>query len=598
MADREKRHGDERVGERPFADGLLPRLAKRAAIAQAVLVLALVWGYAGWSAHEDREETLEVARHELGSITGGMFVHMQAVLSDALSAARAAAFALDSHGGLGAMNDEQASAELAREISTGDYLRGLFVTTPDRYVSVARDQRRSFAAPGWVEDMRRSPDNVYIGPTLADPVEPAQHAIPIAIRVSGATGSEIWAGALLGVEVLDQLYENMSVREGALSLLSTNGEVLLRVPALPPGLPFPTSEGRTNIGNTTIFREAAQQLLHGGIVEGPSPLVGSVRIYAIRRLPGYHLAVVAAREKDAILQPWRERTRGLIYVLAGASILFVTLTMLLRHFVHRVEAGNRKLARLNAQLEERVAERTNELQEANRQLALANQELEAFTASASHDLRSPLGAIAGQAGLLSEELKPAMTDSVRARIERIQANVARSAEIVDGLLSLARISRQELLNERVDLSTLATAIVDDLRHQYPRHEVECTIEPDLVVDADPRLMKSLLANLLGNAWKYTTRTPHARVELARAQAFETEVFSVRDNGAGFDMAHAGHLFEPFRRLHAAADFPGIGIGLATVARIVQRYSGRITVESAPGKGATFRFTLPAATAHA
>jgi signal transduction histidine kinase len=596
MADREKRHEDERVGGRVIADGLLPRLARRAAMAQAILVLALVWGYAGWRAHEDREETLDAARHELGAIAGGMYVHMQAVLSDTLSAARAAALALDVHGGLNTMSDEQAAVELAREISTGEYLRALFVAAPDRYIRVARDQRRSFAAPRWVEDMRRTPDNVYIGPTLSDPVEPAQHSIPIAIRVSGASGSETWAGALLGVEVLDQLYESMAVREGALTLVSTSGDVLLRVPALPPGTMHAAADGRVNIGNTTLFREAAQQLLHGGIIEGPSPVYGSMRIFAIRRLPGYHLAVVAAREKEAILRPWRERTRSLIYVLAGASILFVTLTMLLRHFVHRVEAGNRKLARLNAQLEERVAERTNELQEANRQLALANQELEAFTASASHDLRSPLGAIAGQAGLLSEELKAAMTDSVRGRIERIQANVARSAEIIDGLLSLARISRQELLNERVDLSSLATVIVDDLRQQYPRHEVECTIEPDLVVDADPRLMKSLLGNLLGNAWKYTTRTPHARVELARAQAFESEVFSVRDNGAGFDMAHAGHLFEPFRRLHAAADFPGIGIGLATVARIVQRYSGRITVESAPGKGATFRFTLPAATA--
>jgi signal transduction histidine kinase len=598
MADVEPRPGDERVARRGSAAGVLPTLARRTALAQAVLILALVWGYAGWRVHADREQTLDVARHELGAVAGGMYVHMQAVLSDSLGAARAAALAIAMHGGFEAISDEQAASELAREISSGDYLRALFIAAPKRYFSVARDQERTFTPPAWVGELWRSGGNVYIGPTLADPVEPAHHAIPVAVHVVAPNGSETWAGALLGVEVLDQMYESMAVRDGALSLVSTNGDVLLRVPPLSrDALRRPARDQRLNVGDAQLFREAAQQLAQGGIIEGASPLVPGTRIYAIRRLRGYHIGVVAARDKDAILQPWRERTRSLIYVLAGASILFVTLTMLLRHFVHRVERGNRKLAELNAQLEERVAERTTELQEANRQLALANQELEAFTASASHDLRSPLGAIAGQAGLLSEELEPAMTESVRCRIERIQANVARSAEIIDGLLSLARISRQELLNERVDLSSLAASIVEDLRLQYPRHEVQCSIEPQLVVDADPRLMKSLLANLLGNAWKYTSRTPQARVELARAEAQQTSVFSVRDNGAGFDMANAKHLFEPFHRLHAASDFPGIGIGLATVARIVQRYSGKITVESAPGKGATFRFTLPAATAH-
>jgi signal transduction histidine kinase len=241
-----------------------------------------------------------------------------------------------------------------------------------------------------------------------------------------------------------------------------------------------------------------------------------------------------------------------------------------------------------------VEMRTAELQSANQQLALTNQELEAFTASASHDLRSPLGAIAGQAGLLRDELQPAMNDTIRGRIDRIQSCVRRSSDIIDGLLSLARISRQELLNERVDLSALAQSIVDDLNQQYPRHRVDCRIEPRLTVNADPRLMKSLLYNLLGNAWKYTSRTEHPRVELGRAEARDAAVFWVRDNGAGFDMAGAEHIFEPFHRLHTASDFPGIGIGLATVARIVQRYAGKITVESAAGKGTTFRFTLPVA----
>jgi light-regulated signal transduction histidine kinase (bacteriophytochrome) len=139
---------------------------------------------------------------------------------------------------------------------------------------------------------------------------------------------------------------------------------------------------------------------------------------------------------------------------------------------------------------------------------------------------------------------------------------------------------------------LARSIVDELHLQQPAREVQCIIQPDLVVNADPRLMKSLLANLLGNAWKYTSKTPHARIELARSEAPEAQVFSVRDNGAGFDMAGAERIFEPFHRLHSAAEFPGVGIGLATVARIVHRYAGKVTVDSEAGRGTTFRFTLP------
>jgi signal transduction histidine kinase len=334
----------------------------------------------------------------------------------------------------------------------------------------------------------------------------------------------------------------------------------------------------------------------GGFIEAPSPFAEGMWIYALRRLGGYRLSVTAGRDKAAILQPWKDRTRSLTIVLAGISVLFIALTVLLRHFINRLEGANNNLAQLNAELEDRVAARTTELQEANQQLALTNQELEAFTASASHDLRSPLGTIAGQAGLLRDELRHAMTDMIRQRIDRIQSNVMRSSEIIDGLLSLARVSRQELLNERVDLSALARSVVEDLRHQYPRHKVECVIAPNLIACADPRLMKSLLANLLGNAWKYTSRTLHARVELSSTQATGGVVFAVRDNGAGFDMSGSERLFEPFQRMHTAAEFPGVGIGLAIVARIVRRYGGKITVDSEPGRGAIFRFTLPAAAA--
>ena len=572
-------------------DTTLPSFVKRAVVAQAIVIIVLVWGYATWRIRSDEAEVMDNARHELGAVAAGMYVHMQAVLNDSLGAARAAANTIVSRGGLDAINPAQATELLSRELSSGDYVRALFVASEGRYLAVARDdQVQSLDTwPQWFDLGKQRQRNVYVGQRIVDPSESSQHAIPIAVRIAQPDGKSVWAGALLGVEALDQLYESMAIRDGSLSLLSTHGDLLLRVPRAPGG-----DERTINVGKTQLFRKAGDQSREGGFVEGPSPIVEGTWLYAYRNLTGYRMVVTAARDKHAIMQPWRDRTRSLVYVLAGVSVLFLALTALLKNFMLRVERANTNLAQLNSELESRVETRTAELQSANQRLALTNQELEAFTASASHDLRSPLGAIAGQAGLLRDELQTSMDDSIRGRIDRIQSCVRRSSDIIDGLLSLARISRQELLNERVDLSALAQSIVEDLNQQYPRHRVDCRIEPKLAVNADPRLMKSLLYNLLGNAWKYTSRTEQPRVELGHAEARDTTVFSVRDNGAGFDMSGAEHIFEPFHRLHAAAEFPGIGIGLATVARIVQRYAGRITVESAEGKGTTFRFTLPAA----
>ncbi|MFC4311384.1 ATP-binding protein [Steroidobacter flavus] len=580
-----------RTQQRGFIDGALPMLVKRAVVAQAVLILAALWSYATWRVYSDKAETLESARHELRAVAAGMYVHLQAVLNDSLGAARTAAQAIDANGGLSEIPSQTAAQLLARELSSGEYVRGLFVLAPNKFVAAVRNREVQMldAPPSWVQAAIDETRGVFIGKTIEDPIESSQRAFPIAVRTIDSSGATVWAGALLGVDALDQLYETMAIRGGALSVTSTAGDLLLRVP-----MPTMALKGQINVRNSDVYRGSVDLAEEGGFVESPSPFASGTWIYAIRRLGGYRLAVSASREKEVILQQWHDRTRGLTIVLAGISVLFIALTVLLRHFINRLEKANTNLGQLNAELESRVTARTTELQEANQQLALTNEELEAFTASASHDLRSPLGTIAGQAGLLRDDLGGVMTDVITQRIDRIQSNVTRSSEIIDGLLSLARVSRQELLNERVDISTLARNIVEDLRQQYPRHRVECLIESNLMVNADPRLMKSLLGNLLGNAWKYTSRTPHARVEVSCTQATGGIVFSVRDNGAGFDMSRSQRLFEPFQRLHSSAEFPGVGIGLAIVARIVRRYGGKITVDSEPGRGTIFRFTLPAA----
>jgi signal transduction histidine kinase len=232
-----------------------------------------------------------------------------------------------------------------------------------------------------------------------------------------------------------------------------------------------------------------------------------------------------------------------------------------------------------------------ELRTANESLARANSELEAFTASASHDLRSPLTTIAGQAGLLELSL-PYANEEQRRRLNRIQNSVKQMSELIDALLVLSRISRHTLRREIIDASAMAEAILSELRQSDPSRDVEISIQPGLSVHGDQRLIHDLLRNLLANAWKFTSKTPGARIEIGQAAPGNMATFYIRDNGAGFDMAQAKKLFRPFVRLHSAAEFDGSGLGLATVSRIIDRHGGRIWAEAKPKEGAAFYFTLP------
>jgi light-regulated signal transduction histidine kinase (bacteriophytochrome) len=246
-------------------------------------------------------------------------------------------------------------------------------------------------------------------------------------------------------------------------------------------------------------------------------------------------------------------------------------------------------------LERRVQERTQELEATNKELTSANRDLEDFTASAAHDLRAPLNAMAGNCGLLREMIEQVPGPEANYRMERIEAQVRRMNDVIDGMLGIAHITKVELTRRTVNLNTVAAEVIQELQQQYSSHRVQYTVDCGEPICADPRLVRSLLMNLLSNAWKYTTRTKEPVVELRRIANEPVPSFVIRDNGAGFDMNYAQHMFEPFRRMHTLTEFPGVGIGLATAARIVQRYGGRIWAESAVGKGATFYFTLPQAT---
>ena len=242
------------------------------------------------------------------------------------------------------------------------------------------------------------------------------------------------------------------------------------------------------------------------------------------------------------------------------------------------------LERLNEELESRVAERTRALETANR-------ELESFSYSVSHDLRAPLRAINGFSRLLEEEYAATLDDKARNYLSRVRAGSVKMGTLIDDLIGLSRVTRQAKKSERVDLSALAAEIAAELQEEATARKVEWTIAPGLSAMCDPGLIRVVLENLLGNALKYSSKREDARIEFGISDKDGRPAYFVRDNGVGFDMAYAGKLFGAFQRLHAAAEFPGTGIGLATVARVIHRHGGKVWAEGRLGEGATFWFTL-------
>jgi PAS domain S-box-containing protein len=248
--------------------------------------------------------------------------------------------------------------------------------------------------------------------------------------------------------------------------------------------------------------------------------------------------------------------------------------------------AEQRLRKFNLELERKVVERTAELDAANR-------ELEAFTYSASHDLRAPLRAIEGFSRLLEERHAAALGAEAQGYLRRVRAAARRMNQLIDDLLAFSRVARGELRRRSVDLSELARAVAKEIASGAPERRVEWRIEDGLTAHADEGLMRVVLENLLGNAWKYTGKTPQAVIEFGRSGAHE---FRVRDNGVGFDPAHVEELFQPFRRLHGEQEFEGSGVGLATVKRVIERHGGSVRGEGAVDAGATFYFALPDASA--
>ena len=396
-----------------------------------------------------------------------------------------------------------------------------------------------------------------------------QRVCDIVVRHTGITTAMVSLLDATGTKLTDVAFSG----EFAELFLQTP----LEVGALAEGRESPGSlVVRTNRRHVSADRHADTSVWQIAQPEAREALRSSA-VYPLQR-DGRAVGVFAVYAREAAF--FDSELTDLIDILSG-DLSYALEAFAAREHRERAES---ELRRLNATLEERVVERTRSLEAANR-------ELEAFSYSVSHDLRAPLRGISGFSQLLHEGYAQHLDETGRSYLDRVKAAATKMARLIDDLLNLSRISLQAIHRVQVDVSALAAELVRELRDADRSRQVTVSIEPGLIANADSGLTRILLANLLDNAWKFTSQTPDARIEVASATIGGRAGFVLRDNGAGFDTAYADKLFAPFQRLHGETEFPGTGIGLAIVQRIVHRHEGEVTVEASVGRGAAFTFTL-------
>jgi light-regulated signal transduction histidine kinase (bacteriophytochrome) len=316
-------------------------------------------------------------------------------------------------------------------------------------------------------------------------------------------------------------------------------------------------------------------------------------------------AATGAPSKAYVIDLWKVHltlsvgAMGLAVIFALAVLLFIAtlLTIISHRRRMRAEAANRNLSTAMQditkleQAEEELERQRSELARSNAELTAANKELESFSYSVSHDLRAPLRSIDGFSQALLEEYADKLDASGRDHLQRVRRAAQRMSVLIDDMLTLSRVARSPMRHEKLDLSAVAKSIAAELQEAEPGRQVEFVIESGLNAVGDSELLRVAMENLLSNSWKYTSGHVRARIEFGKCQQNGKSPFYVRDDGAGFDPHYADRLFGAFQRLHTEAEFPGTGVGLATVQRIIHRHGGEIWAEGNVEKGATFYFTL-------
>ncbi len=336
---------------------------------------------------------------------------------------------------------------------------------------------------------------------------------------------------------------------------------------------------------------------------------GMIGVLSMLWLGGFGLVILKLRRVSSELESrvrdrtadLRESHRQLELEVYERKLAEDTLRQARDNLEKRVQERTGKLAASNAEMIREVAERKRaeddirklnaQLVQRSAQLEASNKELEAFSYSVSHDLRAPLRGIDGFSQAVLEDYNDKLDDSGRSYLQRVRAASQRMSQLIDAMLNLARLTRTEIHTQTFDMSAIAHSILDDLQKMEPEREVECIVANNLLATADPQLIRAVLENLLSNAWKFTRQQAKPRIEFGHGQYNGQAAYFVKDNGAGFDMTYAHKLFGAFQRLHAYTEYPGVGVGLATVHRIIQRHGGQIWPEGAVDEGAAFYFTL-------
>ena len=414
--------------------------------------------------------------------------------------------------------------------------------------------------------LRRNPGfglgRPFLGPVTREWVIPVRYSVP---EAGGEVRYVVSAG--LPVAKPQSLWKETPLAPGAaLGLVGDDGYMIARYP-IPPTADLDEWFGKPRGG---VVMETIRDPAGHGVVRFHNNLTREDTLLVFRRLSRLPITMYATNPIANVRKAWLESV-WVLYLLAAASMIGIAV---IYSWTRRRQLG------WDAEREQRV-----------RDLEHANRELEAFNYTVSHDLRAPLRAISAFTALLASKHAEQLDPQAQQILARVTAAAQRMNEQVEHLLSLARIHRQQLVRADVDLSKTAQEVVSELRAASPERDVEVAIAPGLVAQADPGLLRAVLQNLISNAWKFTGQRSAARVEVgAEARPAGTTYF-VRDNGAGFDMQYKDKLFRAFERLHADQEFPGTGIGLAIVERIVKRHGGRVWAEGAPGEGACVYFTL-------
>lgn len=455
-----------------------------------------------------------------------------------------------------------------------------------------------------------------------------------AMRATGFLVGAPLAGRVLGGTLAIPMTLTVRDANGAVSTILNLAATMREVSRLAehPGLPEGSVATIVSADGTIVARSLEPEKWLGKDVQ-ESPFIASLvakregtvvtrglddveRIYAFTTIPGVGWLVAAAVPVEVVVGPYRERLvrTGLLVAIVTAGVVILAL-LLARRILQPVQAlaasarsvtsgvfgppvpesgphEIREVTRTFNRMKRARLDAERQLKRSTLELRSANAELEAFAYSVSHDLRTPLRAISGFSQVLVEDYRDRLDDEGKDSLLRIQSATQRLSALIDDILKLSRATRSALAPQEVDLSRLVEAALAELRAAEPGRAVSAAVMPGIAAWGDPGLLAQVIANLVGNAWKFTSRRQGARIEFFAERAAAELRCCVRDNGAGFDPEYKANLFGPFQRLHSDSEFPGTGIGLATVKRIITRHGGRIWAEGAVNQGAAFYFTLP------